>query len=87
MSAQTNDGNGIALNVQDYVRYPDATAGNVPAWKVAVITAINAGAGTISTTYLKKDGTTSTDAAITAITAFQFMQAGGPGNAGSSRFA
>lgn len=87
MASQVNDGNGIALSVQDYVRYPDATAGNVPAWKVAVITAINAGAGTINTTYLKKDGTTATDSAIVAITAFQFMQAGGPGNAGSNRFA
>lgn len=84
--ASVNSAGGIPLNVQDFVRYPDATAGNVPSYKVAVITAVNAGAGTVNTTYLKKDGTTGTDTGIVATTCFQLVQAGGPGNAESNRF-
>ena len=85
MAAQVNDAQGIALSVQDYVRYADATAGDVPSWKVAVITSINPGAQTLGTTYLKKDGTTGTDTAQNANSVYQFMQASGPGNAGSFR--
>ena len=85
--ASTNSANGIPLNVQDYVRYPNATAGTFPPYNIGVITSVNAGAGTINTTYLKKDGTTGTDTGIVATTAFQIAQSAGPGNAEANRFA
>lgn len=82
--AQTPSANGQMLSVQDFVKYPNATAGTYPPFNIAVITAINPGAGTVNTTYLKKDGTTGTDTAILATTCVQIQQAGGPGNAESN---
>ena len=72
---------GIAMNVGDYVRYPNPTAGGFPAMLIGVITGINAGAGTFNATYLTTTGTTGTSTNVTATTATQLAQASGPANA------
>lgn len=78
--APVNSGGGIALNVGDYVRYPNPTAGAFPAFLIGVITVINAGAGTFNATYLTSTGTTGTSTAVVATTAHQLAQASGAGN-------
>lgn len=79
--ASVNSAAGMPLNVTDYVRYPNPTAGQFPANLIGVITAVNAGAGTFNATYLKSDGTTGTSTAVVATTAHQLAQASGAGNA------
>lgn len=78
--AQVQSASGMPLSVQDYVRYANPSAGGYPAFLIGVVTSVNAGAGTFNATYLVKDGTTGTSAAVVASTAHQLAQASGPGN-------
>lgn len=77
---------GMPLNVSDYVRYPNPTAGQFPAFLVGVITSLNSGANTFNSTYLKSDGTTGTSASVAANSAHQLAQASGAGNSETVAF-
>lgn len=83
--------NGMPINVTDYVRYPNPTAGAFPAFLFGVVTQTNSGANTINTTILNKDGTTTNTGAsavgINANTVYSVANSGGPGNAENNGFA
>lgn len=71
---------GMPLNVGDYVRVPNPTAGQFPANLIGVVTAVNPGAGTFNLTYLTSTGGTGSIAGVVATTAHQLAQASGAGN-------
>lgn len=89
--ATAQSANGMPLSIGDMVRIPNSASTSLTSNEgsvIGMVTAVNAGANTISVFYMYMSSGTPTTATLTGIqasTALQLASASGPANAESNR--